>query len=122
MGAGQKGTIALEYKINLAPTALKMLKAISDRRVRQKLVERIDQLKQEPDKQGKPLLGELSGFRSVRAIGQRYRIIYKVDRGGITVIVVAVGIRKAGSKDNIYDLAKKLLKLGLVQPKKSNKK
>jgi mRNA interferase RelE/StbE len=112
----------LEYKINLAPTALKMLKAISDRRVRRKLVERIDQLKEEPEKQGKPLLGELAGYRSVRAIGQRYRVIYGVDEGNITVIVVAVGIRKAGSKDNIYDLARKLLKLGLVEPKKPPRK
>lgn len=112
----------MEYKIHLAPTALKILKAILDRRVRQKLVDRIDQLKEEPDKQGKPLLGELSGYRSIRAVGQRYRIIYRIDEGEITVIVVAVGIRKARSKDNIYDLARKLLRLGLVQSKKPNKK
>ncbi len=53
-----------------------MLEAIQDRRVRDKIRDRIDGLAQEPEKQGKPLTGELTGYRSLRAVGQRYRVIY----------------------------------------------
>ena len=104
----------MTYQIVIAPTALKMHKQISDRRIREKIQDRIDSLAKEPEKQGKPLLGELTGYRSLRAAGQRYRIIYRVDKGKILVLVVALGIRKEGSQRDIFFLAKKLLRLGLV--------
>lgn len=47
--------MTLTYRILLTPQALKMLKAIPDRRVRGKLSERIKGLAEEPQKQGKPL-------------------------------------------------------------------
>jgi mRNA interferase RelE/StbE len=59
-------------------------------------------------------LGELAGFRSIRAVGQRYRIIYTVKNEEIVVVVVAVGIRRDGARDDIYNLTKKLLRLGLL--------
>jgi mRNA interferase RelE/StbE len=64
--------------------------------------------------QGKPLLGELDGYYSVRAVGQRYRIIYAIKQAQVIVIIVALGIRKDGSKQDVYALAKKLLRLGLL--------
>jgi hypothetical protein len=67
LGAGQKGTLTLTYRILLTPQALKMLKVIPDHRVRGKLSERIEGLAEEPQKQGKPLLGPLAGYRSRRA-------------------------------------------------------
>lgn len=106
----------MKYKIVIAPTALKMLKAVSDRRVRDLMVKRIDELAEEPEKQGKPLVGELSGYRSLRAAGQRYRIVYGVVNDKITVYVVAVGIRKEGSSGDIYNLAKKLIRLKFFNP------
>jgi mRNA interferase RelE/StbE len=102
------------YRIIIQPTALKLLKEISDRRIRQKLSDRIDKLKESPEMQGKPLLGELDGYYSVRAVGQRYRIIYAIEQSQVTVMIVALGIRKDGSKQDIYALAKKLLRLGLL--------
>ena len=93
-----------------------MLESISDRRVRQGIRYRIDGLALEPDKQGKPLGDELSGYRSLRAVGQRYRIIYRVDQGRVLVIVVAVGLRREGDRKDVYNLAKKLLRLHLVEP------
>ena len=104
----------MTYKIIIEPVALKALEAISDRRVRQNILDRIDGLTHDPDKQGKPLTGELTGYRSLRAAGQRYRIVYKVDRGIVTVYVVAVGIRKEGARGDVYRLAQKLVKLGLA--------
>ena len=54
----------------------------------------------EPDKLGKPLAGELAGFRRIRT-GQT-RIVYRVDGGRIEVLLIAVGMRR---DNEIYDLA-----------------
>jgi mRNA interferase RelE/StbE len=75
----------------------------------------VDQLAESPAQQGKPLVGELVGFRSVRAVGQRYRIVYRVERREVVVVIVVVRRRKASDKSDIYELAKKLLRLGLLR-------
>jgi mRNA interferase RelE/StbE len=102
------------YRIVIQPTAFKLLKEISDRRIRQKISDRIDKLQESPEIQGKPLIGELDGYYSVRAVGQRYRIIYAIEQAQVIVIIVALGIRKDGSNQDVYALAKKLLRLGLL--------
>ena len=108
----------MTHKIIIAPTALKMLKSITDRRVRDLIIKRIDDLTEEPEKQGKPLIAELAGYRSLRAAGQRYRIVYRLVNDKIMVYIVAVGIRKEGSSTDIYNLAKKLIRLKLFSPEK----
>ncbi|MFN5391963.1 MAG: type II toxin-antitoxin system RelE family toxin [Pseudanabaena sp.] len=102
------------YRIVIQPIAINLLKEISDRRIRQKISDRIDKLKESSEMQGKPLLGELDGYYSVRAVGQRYRIIYAIEQAQVTVMIVALGIRKDGSKQDVYALTKKLLRLGLL--------
>lgn len=114
MGVSQIKLRSMMYRIIIQPTALKLLKELNDCRIRQKISDRIDKLTESPEMQGKPLLGELDGYYSVRAIGQRYRILYTIQQTEVTVIVVALGIRKDGSKQDVYALAKKLLKLGLL--------
>lgn len=104
----------MTYRIVLTPTALKLLEAISDRRIREQVRDRIDGLAHDPEQQGKPLRGELAGFRSLRAVGQRYRILYRVERTKILVLVFAVGLRKEGDRHDIYRLAKKLIRLQLI--------
>ena len=66
-------------------------------------------LEAEPEKRGKALIGELSGYRSHRAVGQRYGIIYRIEKEKVMVWVMALGIRKEGSKRDIYTLARKLI-------------
>ena len=107
----------MSFRIVLTPTAMQLLADISDRRIREKIGVVIDRLSEEPEKQGKALLGELTGFRSIRAVGQRYRVIYKVTPEEILVVVVAAGIRKEGDKQDIYNLAKKLFRVGLLGSK-----
>lgn len=104
----------MSFRIALTPTAMKLLSEISDRRIREEIGAVIDRLVEEPEKQGKALLGELAGFRSMRAVGQRYRVIYKVTSEEVLVVIVAVGIRKDGAKNDIYNLAKKLFRVGLL--------
>lgn len=106
----------MRYGIEITPTAFEMLKGIEDRRITGQIVERIDRLQDDPEKQGKPLLGELSGYRSVRAAGQRFRIIFKIQDKTVIVINVAVGLRKEGDKKDIYRLARKMIQLNLIEP------
>ena len=89
------------HKIVITAAARLMLDKISDLRVREKVRDAIDALASEPELRGKPLVGDLKGYRSVRAVGQRYRIIYRVERLTVTVAVVATGIRKERSREDI---------------------
>lgn len=86
-----------------------MLTNIKDKRHQKALISRIDKLKIEPEKQGKPLTGQLINYRSLRAVGQRYRIIYQVENDKVVVLVVGIGLRKEGNKEDIYNLLQKLL-------------
>jgi mRNA interferase RelE/StbE len=58
----------------------------------------------EPDKVGKPLSGELAGFRRLRT--GHLRIVYRIDGAKIEVFVIAVGLRR---DDEIYKIATKRL-------------
>ena len=104
----------MKWRVEIAKTALEQLEKITDLRVRKNLLERIEQLENDPEGQGKPLRNELSGLLSLRAIGQRYRIIYKLENEQVIVIVVAVGIRKEGDRSDIYRIAERLLRSGLM--------
>lgn len=106
----------MSYSVIVRPSALRMLKTISDRRIQKKIDERINGLANEPEKQGKELGGDLDGYRSIRAVGQRYRIIYRIDGEKVIVVVVAVGIRKEGDKKDVYKLAQRLVRFGLLEP------
>lgn len=99
----------MEFHIELTELALELLAAIKDRREQQGIIKRIQKLKSEPQQQGKPLTGDLKGLYSVRAVGQRYRIVYQVKSERIIVVVVGVGRRKEGDKKDVYALLKKLL-------------
>ena len=86
-----------------------------DSKSQQQVLEKIEVLKEEPLKVGKPLKGNLQAYRSIRSVGQRYRIIYQVKETEIEVVVVAVGIRRDGDKKaDIYELMKKYVKIGLL--------
>jgi mRNA interferase RelE/StbE len=89
-----------------------MLLRISDVRIRRKLKARAIRLNSHPDMQGKALGGVLSGLRSIRAVGQRYRIVYELFPEDREVWVLAVGIRKSGARDDVYELAKRSRSIG----------
>ena len=64
------------FNIVLTQQAKLSLAAIKDKRHQSLLIQRIQQLRIEPEKQGKALVQDLKGYRSIRAVGQRYRIVY----------------------------------------------
>ncbi len=104
----------MKYRILITDTCLKLIEKISDKNIQRRILKRIEGLSEEPNKQGKMLLKDLSGFRSIHAAG-RYRIIYKVDKQTVIVYILAAGIRKQGDKKDIYKIAKKLLDAGLLE-------
>lgn len=86
------------WKVALTHKAREQLAAIKDRRVQQSLKIRLRRLEVEPDLQGKPMRDELIGFRSIRAVGQRYRILYALEEQQVKVIVVvSFGPLRSGS-------------------------
>lgn len=105
----------MEYEIRTTPEFDKMFDEIRDRRTQQAIVNKLEELKTEPQMRGKSLTGPLATFRSVRAARQRYRIIYHVDVDEIVVITVTVGQRKEGDRRDIYALTERLARYGLLK-------
>jgi mRNA interferase RelE/StbE len=106
----------VRWRVELTVAAEALLNRINDRRVQDQLIKRMERLADSPEQQGKPLSGDLFGYYSVRAVGQRYRIIYQLDYQTVIVHVVALGIRKHGDKKDIYTLAQRLFRQGLLAP------
>ncbi|MBN2324869.1 MAG: type II toxin-antitoxin system mRNA interferase toxin, RelE/StbE family [Spirochaetes bacterium] len=102
----------MRYSVELTSKAKEMLDTIQIN-LRKKLVTQIRTLENEPEKKGKPLCGELSGFYSLHF--SRYRVIYTIDHGRVIVIVVAIGIRRDNERYDIYELAKKIIRSGLTK-------
>ncbi|MXY42813.1 MAG: type II toxin-antitoxin system RelE/ParE family toxin [Dehalococcoidia bacterium] len=106
----------MTFRVLFTKKAREMLRSISDRRIRAQIIQRVEKLAEEPEKQGKPLGSELAGYRSIRAVGQRYRIIYRVDRDEVQVLIIAVGIRRDRHRRDVYRLAQRLIQMGLLPP------
>jgi mRNA interferase RelE/StbE len=104
------------WTVVLTRTALEQLAKVKDKRVQQALRKRLEGLGQEPDKQGKALVDELMGYRSIRAAGQRYRIIYRLEETRVIVYIVGIGLRAEGSRKDVYAVAQQLLNRGLLDP------
>ncbi|HOX17476.1 MAG TPA: type II toxin-antitoxin system RelE/ParE family toxin [Spirochaetales bacterium] len=107
------------FEVKLTRLAAERLARI-EAGARRQIVARLEELKAEPLKLGKPLKGPLKDYRSLRAAGQRYRIVYRVFENRIVVVVVAVGIRKEGDRGDIYELMKKLVRAGLLDLPEEN--
>ena len=107
----------MKYRVLITDTCLTLIRRIRDKKIQRTILDRIQKLSDEPDKQGKKLVKDLSGFRSVHAAG-RYRIIYKIDKQTVIIYVLAAGMRKEGDKKDIYEIARKLLNAGLLDLEK----
>jgi mRNA interferase RelE/StbE len=99
-----------EWIVVMSEEARYQLTKIKDRRIQTKLYKQMAKLAYEPEKQGRALKNELTGFRRVKAVGQRYRIIYKMEEDRVLVTVVCLGIRKEGDKRDVYEAMKKLMR------------
>ena len=102
----------MTYTIQYAEVALSALRKL-DGGIRKTILKKVRGLGANPEQQGKALMGELAGLRSVQAAG-RYRIIYAIKDQNVIVTVVWLGIRKDGDKKDAYTIAKKLVRAGLI--------
>ena len=93
----------MPYQTKLTTVAEADLAAM-DQRTRKAVIRKIAGLRDNPE-QGKPLLGELKGLRSLTAL-RRWRIIYTIQHHKIRVLVLAMGMRRQGSPDDVYEIAK----------------
>ncbi len=99
----------VDFLVKFDEHAITDLDQISDQATVAAIIRRAQELKQEPMKQGKALADALKGYRSVRAAGQRYRIVYRVFEQAGDVVIVVVGIRMDGNKKDAYEVAEKRL-------------
>ena len=104
----------MNWQVEFTKPALEQLQGITDKRIRGILFERAEALATDPENQGKPLRGELSGFRSLKVYRQRYRIIYRVEREKVIVVVIAIGIRKEGDRADVYQIVVRLIRSGHI--------
>jgi mRNA interferase RelE/StbE len=91
------------WKVTLHPEAqndLRELGRVEARRLMGVIAGRI--VNGEPDKSGKPLHGALAGYRRMRTGATR--IVYRVDKGKIEILIIAVGMRR---DDEVYEKAGK---------------
>ena len=102
--------MASRYRIELAPTGYASLQGLRDRKLRHEVAKAIDALARRPELQGKPLVGPLDGLRSLKTGRGNFRIIYKVLPVEKQVQVLLIGERKAGQEEDIYRLARRLLR------------
>ena len=79
------------YRLLIKPSAVKEIEAIPLKRDRQRVVERISKLAENP----RPSGGEkISGQEKYRVRQGRYRILYAIEDQDLLVQVVKVGHRK----------------------------
>jgi len=82
----------MPYTVEILRRAERFLRSIKDARLYRRLRETIDSLANDPHPPGsKKLLGSPDLYR-VRT--GDYRIIYQVDRGKLTVLVIEIGHRR----------------------------
>ncbi len=83
-----------KYNLQIKPSAVKELEAVSHKKDRQKIVERIKALANDPRPPG---CQKLSGQERYRIRQGWYRIVYEIDDQQIIIFVVKIGHRK-----NVY--------------------
>ena len=79
------------YRILIKPSAVKEIEAISQKKDRQRLVDRISRLADNPRP---PRSEKLSGQDKYRIRQGRYRVVYSIQDQDLIIYVVKVGHRK----------------------------
>ena len=81
-----------KYKVQIKPSAIEEIEAISPKKQRQHIVSRISALADNPRPHG---CEKLSGQKKYRIRQGMYRIVYSVEDSTLLVIVVKVGHRSS---------------------------
>ena len=101
------------YRLILTSEAVEMIRAIKNPRTQAQIVRKLNGLRTDPEHQGIALTDELAGLRRIPVAG-RYRAIYRVLPLKREVRVVAVGLRRESSRDDIYRILARMIRRGEV--------
>ena len=101
----------MTYSLRLTSEAQKILKSVRNPVILEQLIKKIDLLPKNPET-GKPLQGVLSGYRSLRASRNRYRIIYRIEQAESAVVVITIGLRKSKDFSDVYKSLERIIKQG----------
>ena len=107
------------FRVLLTDQAVRMLRRVGKKygaKTYGILRDLIKGLAHEPDKQGEPLRGRLSGLFSLHY--SRFRVIYQIRERTCEVLVVAVGHHASGSRKDIYELLERIVEQGGLQDEK----
>ena len=80
-----------KYKVVIKRSAISEIEDIPQKKIRQQIIKRIGQLASDPRPAGSK---KLSGNDKYRIRQGNYRIIYGIETGVLTIIVIKVGLRK----------------------------
>jgi mRNA interferase RelE/StbE len=113
--------VTIAVSIQWTETAWKSLQKLP-KSVSKGIVKKVGGLQNsDPRVAGKPLVGPLQGYRSMTH--GRYRVLFHVDEerfasGDVSVrvrmLVVLAGIRREKDKKDVYQVAQKLVELGII--------
>lgn len=114
---------APRVRVQWTETAKNALKKLP-LRARQGILSKADELYHgsDPRSAHKPMVGPLLGLYSMTYA--RYRALYSVhedrEAGGVRVLTITIqfvlaGIRKAGDRHDIYEVARRLVTLGVIE-------
>ena len=105
-------------KVEWTQTAVNSLLAVGSKNTRHKIVAKVDALLacRKPEQIGRPLQEDLAGL--YRITHGRHRIIYEVRRTGrgasarvkVLVRILYIGLRRTGSRRDVYVQVAKLLR------------
>lgn len=82
-----------EFEVQFMQSAERQFAALnsSDQKL---IVKQIEKLRHAPEL-GQPLHGQLVNYRRMYAAKKRLRIVYRIERGVLVVMIVAIGKREA---------------------------
>jgi mRNA-degrading endonuclease RelE of RelBE toxin-antitoxin system len=101
------------YQVLWNDAALELMRMVKDRRVQRRLFDLADTLAEEPQRRGQPLYDDLTGYWSLH--WSRWRVIFSIEEDEKAVHILAVGQRSVGKPTDIYNRARRLLSLGLIE-------
>jgi mRNA-degrading endonuclease RelE of RelBE toxin-antitoxin system len=98
----------LTYRTRISSTGQECLARIKEKKILRGIYKALEALAKDPERQGKALHDILEGYRSIHAWRDSYRIVYQVRDD--EVVMIMVGKRLPGKKDDIYAAAQKLVR------------
>ena len=111
------------FRVRLIAEAKDMLRRIGKtygKNTYEVIRDKILDLESDPGKKGEPLGGPLQGLYSLHY--SRFRIIYRIHEDEVEVIVVGAGYHASRSRDDIYQVIRRLVESGQLAIRDRDKK